>query len=217
MSKAFLPAAGHDLFLPLYDPIWKLLGGDVVLADLVEAAALLPPQRVLDIGCGTGSLIAEIARRHPGLEIVGLDPDPKALARARSKLADAGIAARLDEGFADRLPYEAASFERVFSSFMFHHLGADTKRGMLAEVRRVLAPGGEFHLLDFARAEAREGGIVARLFHASEHMRDNTTSRLVELLEAAGLSDVRELSHRKRIVGRIAHFRGVVPGGAPVG
>jgi len=217
MSREYLPAAGRDFFLPLYDPIQRLLGGGVALADLVEVASLLPSQRVLEIGCGTGSLMVEIGRRHPAVAIVGLDPDPKALARARNKLAGAGIAAQIDQGFADRLPYETASFDRVFSSFMFHHLDADVKTGTLAEVRRVLAPGGEFHLLDFTKAEAREGGILAHLLHSSDHLRDNTTSRLIELLEAAGLHDVRELSHRATIIGRIAHFRGVIPGDAPLG
>jgi ubiquinone/menaquinone biosynthesis C-methylase UbiE len=212
MSRPFLPAAGHDVFLPLYDPIQKLLGGDAALADLVDAAAILPSQRILDIGCGTGNLILEIGRRHPGLKIVGLDPDPRALERARRKLERAGAVAQLDEGFADELPYPTMSFDRVFSSFMFHHLSADVKLATLAEVRRVLAVGGEFHLLDFARSEAREGGLLAHLFHANHQLRDNTTDRLVELLRAADFRDVRELSHRARFIGRIAHFRGVAQG-----
>ena len=55
--------------------------------------------RVLDIGCGTGSLVVELARRHPDAEIFEIDPDPKALVRARRKLRRAGAGVQLDEGF----------------------------------------------------------------------------------------------------------------------
>ncbi len=55
-SRTYLPAAGHDWSLPLYDPIVKLLGGDAARRALLEQAALRPGQRVLDVGCGTGTL-----------------------------------------------------------------------------------------------------------------------------------------------------------------
>jgi ubiquinone/menaquinone biosynthesis C-methylase UbiE len=52
------------------------------------------------------------------VDVVGLDPDPKALARAKRKAERAGLSIPLDQGFADELPYENASFDRVFSTFM---------------------------------------------------------------------------------------------------
>jgi ubiquinone/menaquinone biosynthesis C-methylase UbiE len=81
--------------------------------------------------------------------VVGLDPDPKALAIAKRKAQRAGLAIQLDQGFSDGLPYPDASFDRVFSSLMFHHLKAEEKAATLREVRRVLRPGGSLHLLDF--------------------------------------------------------------------
>src|SRR5437764_7482027 len=90
-SRTYLPAAGHDWSLPLYDPIVKLLGGDAARKALLEQAALRPGQRVLDVGCGTGTLATLIKQLYPDVEVVGLDPDPKALARARRKAARAGV------------------------------------------------------------------------------------------------------------------------------
>jgi ubiquinone/menaquinone biosynthesis C-methylase UbiE len=54
--KTYLPAAGHDWLLPLYDPIVKLLGGDAARRALLDQACIQPGQRVLDIGCGTGAV-----------------------------------------------------------------------------------------------------------------------------------------------------------------
>jgi ubiquinone/menaquinone biosynthesis C-methylase UbiE len=102
------------------------------------------------------------------VDVVGLDPDPKALARAKRKLERSAIPIRFDQGFADELPYPEASFDRVFSTFMFHHLPANKREKTLSEVRRVLAPGGSFHLLDFTPPEANSRGLLARYFQSSD-------------------------------------------------
>ena len=117
-QRTYVPAAGRDLFLPLYDLIAKLFGADGARQTLFDLAPLLPGDRVLDIGCGTGTFTTMLKQRYPGVEVTGLDPDPKALARARHKAEQAGVSVRFDQGFADSLQYPAASFDVVFSSFM---------------------------------------------------------------------------------------------------
>jgi SAM-dependent methyltransferase len=84
-QRRYLPAAGRDIFLPLYDPLTRLMGGERILRRLLDQASIKPNHRVLDVGCGTGTLAVLIKREHPGVDVVGLDPDPKALARARGK------------------------------------------------------------------------------------------------------------------------------------
>src|SRR5438309_4395984 len=135
-SRTYLPAAGHDWSLPLYDPIVKLLGGDASRRALLYQAALRPGQRVLDVGCGTGTLATLIKQLYPDVEVVGLDPDPKALARARRNSARAGVSIPLDQGFGVVLPYPDAWFGCVFPSFMFHHLVADGIVKSLLATRR---------------------------------------------------------------------------------
>jgi SAM-dependent methyltransferase len=134
--RSYLPAAGHDWLLPFYDPLLKLLGEKRVKGELIDQAGIRAGHRVLDIGCGTGTLAILVKRRHPEAEVVGLDPDPKALARARRKAEAAGTGIRFDEGFANKLPYPDASLDRVFSSLMFHHLEREAKLAMLRELRR---------------------------------------------------------------------------------
>jgi ubiquinone/menaquinone biosynthesis C-methylase UbiE len=151
LQRTYLPAAGRDWALPLYDPLVKLLGGNTARRELLGQAALASARRILDIGCGTGTLATEIRRLHSEISVVGLDPDPKALARARRKAEQAGLAIQFDQGFSDELPYPSASFDRVFSSFMLHHLPQAQKDKTLQEVRRVLTPGGSLHLMDFSQ------------------------------------------------------------------
>src|SRR5215469_3633838 len=96
-QHAYLPAAGLDLLLPLYDPMVKLLGADRARRKLFDQASVQAHHRVLDIGCGTGTLAVAIKAWTPSVEVVGLDPDPKALARCRRKAERAGVAIRFDQ------------------------------------------------------------------------------------------------------------------------
>ena len=204
--RTFTPAAGRDWLLPMYDVAMRWLGAESALRQQVDQAALQPGCRVLDIGCGTGNLAILIKGDYPQVEVVGLDPDPKALARARRKAQRAALSVSFDQGFSDELPYPDDSFDRVFSSFMFHHLELDEKKRTLAEVGRVLRPAGSLHLLDFGGSEARSDGLLARLLHHNHELQENFEAGIPALLQQMGFSDVRETASRATIVGRVAYY-----------
>lgn len=147
-ERPFLPAMGTGGLLPVYDAV-SWLGARSAHRRVVAAADPAPGTTVLEIGCGTGNLLIAAARAQPGATVVGLDPDPAALERARTKAQRRGLAIRVEQGFADQLPHPDGSVDQVLSAFMFHHLPADAKRAMLGEVHRVLAPGGALFLADF--------------------------------------------------------------------
>ena len=205
-SRSYLPAAGRDWRLPLYDPFVKLLGGDAARSVLLEEAALRAGQRVLDVGCGTGTLATLINQLHPEVDVVGLDPDPKALARARRKAERAAVPVQFDQGFGDELPYPEASFDRGFSSFMFHHLPAEEKGSTLLEVRRVLKTGGEFYMMDF---EGPHGvhGLLARVLHAKKTLADNAEDRVLSLMRQAGFADPKKVGRRTLFFGSVTYYR----------
>jgi ubiquinone/menaquinone biosynthesis C-methylase UbiE len=208
-QRTYVPAAGKDWALPLYDPFVKLFGGDSARKVLLDQAALGPGLRVLDIGCGTGTLAVLTKRLHPGVAVVGLDPDPKALARARQKADRERLAIQFDRGFSDQLPYAQASFDRVFSSLMYHHLPHDEKENSVREVRRVLRPGGSFHLMDFAGPHDHRGPF-AHLFQVAERLIDNDESAILALLRNSGFSSPQKLGARRLIFGPIAYYQASV-------
>ena len=199
--RTFLPAAGRDVFLPLYDPLVSLMGGARARDELVKQASIEPNQSVLDLGCGTGTLVVLLKRKYATAQIFGIDPDPKALRRAQKKVRRAGVAVQLDEGFADELPYDEGTFDRVLSSFMLHHLEDPDREKMLREVLRVLRPGGSFHLLDFAGGEDRAQGRWGRLVNSHAHLEDNSQQRILQLMRRAGFMNAEKVKDGSMLFG----------------
>jgi ubiquinone/menaquinone biosynthesis C-methylase UbiE len=208
-DRTYIPAFGKRWLLPLYDPLLWLLGADTAKRPLIEQAEIKSGFRVLDIGCGTGSMAILIKRMHPEAEVVGIDPDPAALSAAERKAKRAKLSVEFDRGFADHMPYADASFDRVFSSFMFHHLAANEKSATLGEIRRVLKPGGSIHLLDFVRAHGTHSGTAehGHLVHRRGAMAERIEGRMTSLMDEAGLVDAREVSRGKIFFGPIAYYR----------
>jgi SAM-dependent methyltransferase len=205
--RHFVPAAGHAWLLPLYDPLGRLLGADRVKRTLIERTELQPGERVLDVGCGTGDLALLAKELQPGADVVGVDPDPAALARAATKAERRGLYVDFDEGFGNDLPYDTASFDRAVSSFVFHHLDTETKRGTLRELVRVLRPGGSLFLMDFGPPRGGLLQTIGRLLHRSETLRDNTPDEIPELMREAGFAEAEQISGEDRVVGTVYTYR----------
>ena len=137
-----------------------------------------------------------------------MDPDARALARAAGKARRAGVEIQFDRRFSDALDYDDGSFDRVFSSFMFHHLGRAEKERTLREVRRVLKVGGSFHLLDFDGPEPSSAGSRARGLHAHHRLVDNDERTVLGLVKDAGLAGVTKAEQRVMLgFVRLAYYR----------
>ncbi|WP_214403017.1 class I SAM-dependent methyltransferase [Pseudonocardia lacus] len=209
-ERPYLPGMGKDWLLPLYDTVHRVFRVGRLHAEMVRLAGPQRGQRVLDIGCGTGNLLLALGARRPDLDLSGIDPDPKALARATRKARRTGVDVHVDRGFADALPHADASIDRVFSSLMLHHLDPPVKDATLAEVRRVLRPGGVLVLADFDGGEPGQGhGHGRRLFRkrmeSSRRLHEN--SGLVDRIAAAGLVPDAPVAFPLRRVGAVSVIR----------
>ena len=215
-DREYLPAMGRAALLPLYDPFTRLLGVRDVHWRLVAQAGIEPGATVVEIGCGTGNLLLLAARAVPSATLIGLDPDPGALAVARRKARRAGVTLRLDHGYADRLPYPDGSVDRVLSAFMLHHLPGDQQQAALREVHRVLAPGGRLHLLDIDGSPPSRPGRLLRLGHVHRaehghappgpHAHADPGTALAALRDA-GLTDAAVVAHGAMPLGGYSFYR----------
>jgi ubiquinone/menaquinone biosynthesis C-methylase UbiE len=148
-------------------------------------ARLLPGEQVLDVGCGTGTLAIEVQRRVGSAgRVVGIDPGKEQIARARAKAARRHMPIEFQVGVIEQLAFPDQTFDVVLSTLMMHHLPASLKRQGLAEIARVLKPGGRLVIADFTRKRDRAG--LAAHFHAG----GSSLHELAALVADAGFAQV---------------------------
>jgi SAM-dependent methyltransferase len=214
-SERYVPAAGRDWLTAVYDPILRLTTRERRFKErLLEQAGIRAGMDVLDLGCGTGTLAILTKERNPEANIVGLDGDPKVLGRAKRKSEGAGFTIRFDQGLSYDLPYPDAKFDRVLSSLFFHHLVPHDKKRTVAEIRRVLKPGGELHVADFgapANPLMRMLSSSIRLLDGEENTRENFAGALPGLFGEGGLADARRREEISTIYGTLAFYSATRP------
>lgn len=215
MSQRYIPALGHAWLTGLYDPVLRFTTRETTFkSQLITQADLRAGHRVLDLGCGTGTLTVQIKRSQPDAEVVGLDGDPDVLRRAADKRDRAGVTLDLVQGLSDRLPFEDASFDRVLCSLLLHHLTTDAKRRTLAEVCRVLRPGGQLHIADWGAPQGplmRAAFLLVQLLDGFATTDDNVKGRIPAMLGDAGLVDVQVTGHLRTVYGTLSLVRGERP------
>ncbi len=181
---------------------------------LVEQAALRPGHRVLDIGCGTATLTILLKQACAEAEVTGLDGDAKVLDLARTKIKAAGLDISLKQGLASEAPFPPASFDRIVSSLVFHHLTTEEKRRTLKRVRELLKSGGEVHIADWGKAQnpaMRVAFLAIQILDGFATTTDNVRGLLPTFMTDAGFRAVEETHREMTIFGTLSLYRGVAP------
>lgn len=215
-EPSFIPALGHHVFTPLYDVLARLvLPEHRFKSRLIASAALQRGMRLLDVGCGTGTLLLLASAAADGLELIGLDADDRILRQARRKVATAGVKAQFDRGSAAELPYPESRFDRVLTTLTLHHLPADEKVAAFAEAFRVLRSGGELHVGDFGAPDSRFSRVASFITEkiGAEPIHENYRGLLPAIAREAGFVAIEETARFATIFGTLRCFRASKPAG----
>lgn len=206
-----------------YTPALPLLWAyDLVVAAFTREAvwrgALLkqldpqPGDIVADLGCGTASFLALIGKQARPRKLIGIDPDPQILQRARRKLA--GLPAQLNRGYLrDAATVLAGTgVNKIVSSLVFHQVPLAEKRAGLAAIFAALPTGGELHIADYGlqRTRLMRGlfGIVQRI-DGYDDTQPNADGMLPLLMTEAGFAQVKEMAVIPTLTGSISVYRGI--------
>jgi ubiquinone/menaquinone biosynthesis C-methylase UbiE len=189
-TETFTPPLGYKILTPIYDFVIRYLTRESAWRSaLVKQINPLPGDRILDVGCGTGSLLAGLAEQCPEADFIGLDPDIAAIQRASKKADSANT--RLIPGFLSKevLP-KGWQPTKITSSLMFHQVALEKKCEIAEIMRSLLEPGGELHIADYAiqksllmRAAFR---MTVQQLDGVEDTRHNAEGILERILVAPG-------------------------------
>ena len=197
MSQSFVSATSFNFLLPWYDQlVARCTKEDQVKAHLLSQIAAGQPRTVLDVGCGSGTLLTAAQElQSPSTRWCGVDLDPEILKQARRKLSKIPAHSRpcLIRGNCQQLPFHSLSVDCVVCSLVLHHLTSQQKQRCLNEICRVLRPGGKLFLADFCRANhwlASLQFLTVRFVDGWQQTRCNAAGRLPDMMSASGLDDV---------------------------
>lgn len=215
-DPTYTPAAGHHWLTPFYD-----FGVAALTREHRWRSALIAQIRprsgevIVDVGCGTGSLLVRLGKAAPSARLIGIDPDPAVLARARKRVAAAGLSAELHIGFARQAAglLEGQRPTKVVSSLVFHQVPMEEKMAAFAAMYAALEAGGEVHIADYGLQRTR---LMRALFRGviqnlDGHVNTEPNARgvLPDLMRAAGFRSVEETFVIATISGSISLYRGI--------
>lgn len=127
----------------IYDQKWSFYI-EATTRETLKRVTLTPTDQLLDVGCGSGTLLQRLSERYPKVNLSGIDPVSPMLEIARQRLPER---VKLYQGWAQRLPFEAEQFDIIISCNMFHYLQEPVLA--LREMRRVLRPSGKLVITDW--------------------------------------------------------------------
>ncbi|MBI1800980.1 MAG: methyltransferase domain-containing protein [Chloroflexi bacterium] len=211
----YIPALRYEWLTGFYDTLMDRMMRETTFKEaLVRQAQVAKSHRVLDLGCGTATLTLLIKQTYPDAQVTGLDGDPKALEIARDKVARSDLAITLEQGLAFNLPYQDNSFDRVFSSLLFHHLAREDKARTLNEIYRVLSPGGELHVADWGQSSnvlMRLAFLMVQFLDGFKTTTDNVNGRLPQFFGQAGLQDGQATACYATLFGTLTLYKASKP------
>lgn len=205
----YIPALRFKFLTPLYDPVLRWgMREETFKQRLIQDARIAANARVLDLGCGTGTLTILIKQSEPTADVIGFDGDPEVLEIAREKAQAQGVHITLDQGMAYQLPYPNASFDRVLSSLVLHHLTPQDRERALREVYRVLKSDGEFWIIDFGKPHNALAFLISLVMRNLERTKDLIEGLLAEQLQRAEFQDVKVVARFMTLFGTIVLYSG---------
>ncbi len=209
-TKIFVPALGYDWLTNFYDVTIKLTMPEKKFRQkLISLLDSRKGDEILEFGFGTGQNLLLAYRNNENANYTGLDIDPKVKAIAEQKImkVKAPIALELYSG--GNFPFYDNSFDKVFSSLVFHQLDGPTKKHCMNEIFRVVKPGGRLLIGDWGKAKSkvmRLAFYTVQMLDGFKTTEENVRGLLPEYIMEAGFSEVKEVDFINTKIGTYSYY-----------
>ena len=210
-KKEFIPALGYDWLTGFYDLTIKLTMPEKKFrAKLIDELDPKDNEIILEFGFGTGQNIILAHQRNDKAKLIGVDIDPKVRKIAEYKIKKIGLDITLDLYDGKTFQYADNSFDKVFSSLVFHQLDKETKLSCLKEIYRVLKPNGQLTIGDWGQAKSKTMRVAfyaVQILDGFKTTNDNVNGLLPKFIEQAGFRNVTETDFINTKIGTYSYYK----------
>ncbi len=210
-KKEFIPALGYNWLTSFYDLTIKLtMPENQFRALLIDELAPQNGETILEFGYGTGQNIILAHQRNEKTVLKGLDIDPKVKAIAERKMNKLGLGIKLDLYDGHTFPYAENTFDKVFSSLVFHQLDQNAKLSSLKEIYRVLKPDGQLIIGDWGKAKNKIMRLTfyfVQILDGFKTTDDNVKGLLPKFIEQSGFRNVTEVDFINTKIGTYSYYQ----------
>lgn len=175
-----------------YDPITRyvLPPNETWIREEAIAAIGGQPRRILDLGCGTGSMTLMLKQTFPDAEVTGLDLSPYMLAIADYKARKAGLNLEWKHGKAEATNFPEQSFDLITIALLFHETPAEIARAILRECFRLLTEGGQIVMVDGNQKTLRQTEWLNNIFE-EPYIQEYAANSIESALDSSGFTAVK--------------------------
>jgi ubiquinone/menaquinone biosynthesis C-methylase UbiE len=209
-EQKFIPALGYDFLSEYYDLTIKITMPEKKFrSKLIDYVNPQSGERILEFGFGTAQNLILLKEKEPEALVQGVDIDPKIKSIAEYKLQKNNLEVPLHLYNGNTLPFADNSFDKVFSSLVFHQLDADTKLNCLKELKRVLKPNGNLIIGDWGKAKnkwMRFTFYAVQLLDGFKTTNDNVKGLMPKIIADAGFQNVSEVDYINTKIGTYSYY-----------
>jgi ubiquinone/menaquinone biosynthesis C-methylase UbiE len=209
-TQKFIPALGYDFLSEYYDLTIKLTMPEKKFrTKLIDYVNPLAGESILEFGFGTAQNLILLKERKTEALVQGVDIDPKIKSIAEYKLRKRSLEVPLHLYDGTTLPFADNSFDKVFSSLVFHQLNAETKLHCLKELHRVLKPNAILIIGDWGKAKSkwmRFSFYAVQLLDGFKTTNDNVNGLMPDFITKAGFQNVSETDYINTAIGTYSYY-----------
>lgn len=209
-KKKFIPALGYDWLTRFYDlTVYLTMPEKKFRGKLIDQLKPNDGENILEFGFGTGQNLILAYQRNDKSKLIGIDIDPKVKTIAEYKINRYGFDISLNLYDGKEFPYTNNSFDKVFSSLVFHQLDKETKLFCLKEILRVLQPNGQVIIGDWGQPKSkmmRFAFYFVQILDGFKTTNDNVNGFLPKFIEQVGFRNVNEVDFINTKIGTYSYY-----------
>ncbi|MBU0560970.1 MAG: class I SAM-dependent methyltransferase [Bacteroidetes bacterium] len=207
----YIKALRFDSLTKIYDWLIKVWLREKQFKEVaIETMKLSKNDTVLDLACGTATLLIMIKQKFPDVQVYGIDGDENILKIAEQKTKQLDVDVKLEKGLSYALPYPNGMFDKIITSLFFHHLTDRQKLDTILEIKRVLKSDGILVVADWGKPKntlMKLGSLIVQAFDGFEVTSTNMNGKLTKFFTDNGFANMFTIKCFNTILGTIYIYK----------